>query len=276
MIALAGVNTGNNLVYLMASFLLAYMLLSGWLAQVNLKGLVINVWYPETVFADMQFPIFAEIYNTKRFVPSFFLKVRVADYERFIFTIGPREKIRLTFYMVCSRRGINNISEPRVFSSFPFNFFTRMRPIGNPDQVLAFPRPKPCHIYEIKNLDDDTSRQGYEKTMDYEDLISIRNYIPGDPWKLINWKATAKTDDLKVNELDTRRQDYIILDLTNISSTELEAILSCYTFIVLKLSKEVLIGLKGHNIFIPPNIGRDHENRILTILALYDDPRENN
>ncbi|SFM99499.1 DUF58 domain-containing protein [Thermodesulforhabdus norvegica] len=275
LIALAGVNTGNNLIYLTASFLLAYMLISGWIAQLNLKGIVIHVRYPDEIFANVAFPVFVHVQNRKKFIPSFFIDVKVGDAGRFLFWVPSRATISLTLYDKCTHRGINRMPAPRICSSFPFNFFTRMRYAGDPVEITVFPEPKKCDLSALQDPErtEDGGREN-ERTYDFENLVSIRNYIPGDPWKFINWKATAKTGELKVNELDSGRPGSFVFDLIGLPEEYYEELLSCYTYLILELSRSgVPLGVKTPKVFIPPGTGRDHVRRILTVLATYNEPQ---
>ncbi|MBP66162.1 MAG: DUF58 domain-containing protein, partial [Euryarchaeota archaeon] len=46
------------------------------------------------------------------------------------------------------------------------------------------------------------------------EFYSLREYVPGDPFKNINWKAFARTGDLMVNEKcrDAVTDLYLLLD----------------------------------------------------------------
>lgn len=273
LIALAGVNTGNNLVYLTASFLLAYMLISGWLAQLNLRGITVNVRYPDEIFANVTFPLFVHIRNTKKFIPSFFLNVEIGNTGRFLLWLPSGSKKTLTIYTVYPQRGVNYIPAPRISSSFPFNFFTRVRYAGDPSEVIVFPEPRKCSLVEALSVTGtEENARTLDRTYDFEDLVSIRNYLPGDPLKLINWKATAKTGELKVNEFDTGTPGSFILDLVGIPGDYREEVLGCYTYLTLELSRLAIpLGIKTSALFIPPGTGKNHIRKILQILATYDE-----
>ena len=74
-IAIAALNTGNNLLYIIVSAMLAAILVSGVASSVVLRGLRLDVHVPERVFAGQ--PVRARIVlsNKKRWLPSFSLRV---------------------------------------------------------------------------------------------------------------------------------------------------------------------------------------------------------
>ena len=53
------------------------------------------------------------------------------------------------------------------------------------------------------------------------EFYALRQYVPGDPFKNINWKAFARTGDLMINEKcrDAVTDIYIILDSRDISES---------------------------------------------------------
>ena len=54
------------------------------------------------------------------------------------------------------------------------------------------------------------------------EFYSLREYVPGDPFKNINWKAFARTGDLMVNEKcrDAVTDLYILLDSRDVAELE--------------------------------------------------------
>ncbi len=139
--------------------------------------------------------------------------------------------------------------------------------------LIVYPTPLDCKQFtEYRNLTSGKSGiQNASGVTGYENLISIKDYLPGDPWKFINWKATAKTSKLKVNEMEPEKTDSVVLELTAFHPDEIENILSCFTFIVLDCSKKnIPIGLKTGSHYIEPSTGILHKRKLLKVLATYD------
>ncbi len=74
-IALAALNTGNNLLFMTLACLLAGILISGILSQVVLSGVELRLDLPEHVFANQPVLALAELANHKQTLPSFSLRL---------------------------------------------------------------------------------------------------------------------------------------------------------------------------------------------------------
>jgi len=70
-IAVAGLNTGNNLLYLVLACLLAAILMSGILSYLVLVKVELEVLLPDHVFARRPAPARIRLLNQKKFFPSF-------------------------------------------------------------------------------------------------------------------------------------------------------------------------------------------------------------
>jgi uncharacterized protein (DUF58 family) len=74
-IAIAALNTGNNLLYIVVSAMLAAILVSGIASSIVLRGLRLDVRLPESVFAGQSVQARIVLRNTKRWFPSLSLRV---------------------------------------------------------------------------------------------------------------------------------------------------------------------------------------------------------
>jgi uncharacterized protein (DUF58 family) len=71
LLAIAGLNTGNNLLFLILSSMLAAILVSGVLSLTVLTGVELEVLLPEHVFARRPVPARIHLRNDKKRIPSF-------------------------------------------------------------------------------------------------------------------------------------------------------------------------------------------------------------
>lgn len=82
---------------------------------------------------------------------------------------------------------------------FPFSFLTKTRHVPLQREVLVYPRVEPTdQLFEILPL----VRGEWESFMRGRgsDLYRIREYLPDDSARHVDWKATAKSGSLKVRE----------------------------------------------------------------------------
>jgi len=70
-VALAALNTGNNLLFMILACLLAGVLISGLLSRLVLSGVDVRLELPEHIFAGRPIMAIAELHNSKQTMPSF-------------------------------------------------------------------------------------------------------------------------------------------------------------------------------------------------------------
>src|SRR2546422_5095241 len=110
------------------------------------------------------------------------------------------------------------------------------------------------------------------------EFYSMRDYIPGDDPKRINWKASARHGELIVNETEAERVTDVMIvldtDVTMLGPTESELfereVQAAASLTRLLLSQGNRVGLVlqgGERGSIPAGFGKRHERRILYLLA---------
>ncbi|MEN6485424.1 MAG: DUF58 domain-containing protein [Syntrophobacteraceae bacterium] len=271
LIGFSAVNTGNNLVYIVASALLSYMLVSGIFGRRNILGIDAVLEFPEDVFAGADVPVRVRLVNNRKFMPAFLVKIHAGGREAFFPFTGVRSQCSDYVVMQFPNRGIHHIPVLYISSVFPFNFFTRYRRISRETSVVVFPKPVGCSMPAAEDAQNPSKGEISTNTPGYEsDLISIRDYVPGDPPKYINWKSTAKTGMLKTKELSAIELRQVLIDFDRLDKKDLERTISRVAFIVLKLLRaKVPVGLKIEGETFRPGLSPAHKNTMLTKLALY-------
>lgn len=123
----------------------------------------------------------------------------------------------------------------------------------------------------------DVSRIGTPGT----DFREIRKYLPEDPLKFINWKATAKLGELMVNEFERegRKAVWIFLDANsymahgtlkkNCFETAIEVASSLSYYFTVR-GHRVGMYVVGHGILLYPESGRKQFNKIFATLMRLD------
>ncbi len=268
-LGIAAANTGNNLIYMIVSAMLAFMGISGIIGKINLSKIDVSLSLPEHIFAEETFPVCISIRNRKRFLPLFLIRVYINNSSVLIPYVDRKGKTEKILYMYIKDRGIHKVEKIKVCSVFPFNFFKRCVFKKVNREFIVYPSPKKCKYQENLYL---KRKKGYSTSQKkgYEgELISIKEYSYGDPLKYIHWKASAKTDSLKTKELSSEMSSPVILDINSIPGN-LEYKLSCLTYMVLKLYKSMIpFGLRINGKFLKPKHSEKHKRIILRELALY-------
>jgi uncharacterized protein (DUF58 family) len=223
---LAAVNTGNNLLFLILACLLAGILISGILSRVVLTGVELKFGVPEHIFAEQ--PVLAEIelFNEKHACPSFSLLVigtagkstRPAPENTPVSALiltqpvffpyiqrqsTARQKVELRF----PRRGLYRQDAFGIRTRFPFGFFEKTRRVDSDIQITVYPRVEPTEqFYEVLPLL--TGEMASHFRGRGHELHSLREYLPSDSARFVDWKVTAKSGRLMIREFareDERR-----------------------------------------------------------------------
>jgi len=258
-------------VYIIASALLSYMLVSGIFGRANLYGVQVAAHFPGEIFAGTETLVQVRVANPRRFLPALLIRVSVGEQAAFFPFIPAGSDASAYVLLRFERRGRHTMPGLLVTSVFPFNFFTRFRAIPGEFHVTVYPKPVRC---DPALLDDrsttlrgeiSSNQAGYDS-----DILSIRDYVSGDPPKYISWKSTAKTGRLKTKELSSIQLQQIMIDLDSMDKKHLESLISCAAYLVLRYTRSnVPVGLTLDGRGIPPNTGSAHRTRLLTRLALY-------
>ncbi|MGB8953256.1 MAG: transglutaminaseTgpA domain-containing protein [Candidatus Aminicenantales bacterium] len=193
----AAASSGNNLLYLIYSMLTATLAVSYVLNWMNLSRFAVQAVLPEQVYQGLEFPLSLILRNKKK-LPSFQITLLSAGESRFLSVVPGGQKAAIELPYSFSHRGKNKISDLQLETHFPFGLFRRRKEI--PDLTgLAFPK-----IFEIYGQKMSPAVSEEQVTLPKrgvgEEFHGIREYMPGEDSRLINWKLTAKTGRPLVKE----------------------------------------------------------------------------
>jgi uncharacterized protein (DUF58 family) len=111
------------------------------------------------------------------------------------------------------RRGLYAQRGIGISTRFPFSFLTKTRLVALNQEVLVFPSVEPTdEMFDVLPMitgEMETNQRGRGS-----DLYRIRDYEPEDSARHVDWKATAKSGELKVREYtrEDERRVCIIFD----------------------------------------------------------------
>lgn len=270
-VGFAAVNTANNLIYILASALLSYMLVSGIFGRKNIYALSVQILFPEEMFARTPTPVTVRLINPRKHLPALLVRVKIGRSEVAFPYVPAGASAQQTLRATAPKRGTFRLDPVMVASTFPFNFFTRYRTIQQDFETLVFPRPKRCPLPAAKRAlrrrlgDSSQERQG-----DSADILAIRGYLAGDPLKRIHWKSTAKTGELKTKEFAAGDEFDVLIDFDLLPGKDLEERLSCAAFWVLQLARtHRAFGLNIDGRVYRPGRSTAHKRALLKVLACH-------
>src|SRR6266852_6428249 len=149
LVALAALNTGNNLLFLILACLISVILMSGILSSVSLAGLQLKIELPEHIFAGQTVRASVEMINEKLTVPSFALRVEAvvpkdapaaAMLETpLFFPYLPRQQtMKQSVPVTFLRRGLHVQDSFRIVTRFPFGFLQKSRRTTLNSEALVY------------------------------------------------------------------------------------------------------------------------------------------
>src|SRR6202035_4349241 len=153
-VALAALNTGNNLLFLILASLIAIILMSGILSSITLSGVEMRLDLPEHIFAGQQVRANIQLQNDKHTLPSFSLRVEavkpkdapaVAMLETPVYFpyLPKRDRVQQTVPMTFMRRGVHRQDAFRIVTRFPFGFLQKSRRLDLKTEAVVYPSVAP-------------------------------------------------------------------------------------------------------------------------------------
>ena len=259
-IGIAAINTGNNLLYVVVSSLLAAIVVSGIASAVVLQSLELDVLFPEHVFAARPMMARLLLRNASSWMPSFSVRVvpakrkaaRTWRWEAYTFGwprhrapeeqwfhmpdrrlrrvseqlekpileqsvyfpfLAPEQELRADLELCFTERGRYQEKNFGLATRFPFAFLTKTRRVNLPREIVVYPVVEPTDRF-LEVLPMVTGEfETFVRGRGY-DLYRIREYMPEDSARHVDWKATARTGSLKVREFsrEDERKLRIVFD----------------------------------------------------------------
>src|SRR5450755_359620 len=220
LVALAALNTGNNLLFLVLACLIAIILMSGILSSTTLSGVDMRLELPEHIFAGQPVRATIELQNEKRTLPSFSLRVEAAKPKGapapamletpVYFPYLPKGgKVQQTVPMTFSRRGVHRQDTFRIVTRFPFGFLQKARRMDAKTEAIVYPSVAPSEEF-VEIL---PGLQGALESLSKgrgQDLYALRGYVANDSVRHVHWKASARSGSLMAREF-TREDDCRVL-----------------------------------------------------------------
>jgi uncharacterized protein (DUF58 family) len=216
-VGFGALNTGNNLLYLILSTLVALLLLSVLYIRIGLSGIEADLEFPGEAFAGEPVVVRSTLRNKKRFLPSLGLALNSGRTKKtvkrlsFLFPyLMPGENKTLRKIVRFARRG--EYADQTLFlqTDYPFGFFRKFRAFPCGKKMLVYPAPVPVPALEafVESWGAGRSK-GARGDREGDSFFGIKEYLPGEDYRRIHWKASAKSDRLMVKEFQMEKYDRI-------------------------------------------------------------------
>lgn len=223
LVAIAALNTGNNLLFLILASLIAIILMSGILSSITLSGVEMRLELPEHIFAGQPVRATVEVYNEKVTLPSFSLRVeaipeKISKTAALLETpvyfpyVPKHERAHQSVPMTFPRRGVYSQEAFRIVTRFPFGFLQKARRIDLKSEAIVYPSVEATTDF----LEILPGMQGALESFAKgggQDLYALRDYLPRDSSRHVHWKISARLGSLMVREFSREDDCRVVLVL---------------------------------------------------------------
>lgn len=282
LIAVAAVNTGNNLIYLVLSLMLAFLLLSLLVPKLILSKLHVDISFEAPMFAPIfahePTPVSITVVNGKRILPAYSVHVTspVLRDHYTIRNIAGRGRVEKQTRAVFVRRGLHSRLDVSMESSFPFILFYAEKKMAVAKDIVVYP------AYYDAALENEATfaMEGMCSllaTKTGDDILHIRQFSYGDDLKQVHWKASAKRVDLMVKEYalhESTKKTIIIGNGSPEAAGDFEKAISIAATLARRfIDRGDFVRLVSVHEVVPFGSGYEHLLRILDMLALVREER---
>lgn len=134
------------------------------------------------------------------------------DWQRKV-KLPANEKASLDYFLKPMERGLYHFGNINVFVSGPLKLVQRRFILNEEKAVKVYPSFLQMKRYQLLAIGNKLAQAGTKKvrrlghSMEFE---QIKEYVRGDDYRTINWKATARHDDLMVNSYTDEKSQQVI------------------------------------------------------------------
>ncbi len=253
--------------------MIGLVVVSHRLAGKNVKTVQLSRRFPDEIFAGTVFTVRYLVKTDRRPWGAATLKfvekppLQGAGEGVTFPHIPPGEAVSVNGFFSVSSRGDKPIVPGLLTSSFPFGLASYSRSRGPAESMLVFPR--------IYSVEEDVppwvvgSGKGRERPDPFGTIpYQFREYVPGDPYKHIEWKKTASTGGLITKVLSDEGAREITIRMPREASER--AISRAASLVVHFAHSGRPICLQGPGILLGPGRGKEFAVKLLTTLARWE------
>ncbi len=281
-IGFASLNTGNNLLYMVLSVLLAFLVLSGVFSESALRGLRVRRRFPEELHAGHASSVVVEVRNAKKRWPSYAVVVDdlcgiAPDLSEpvgrcFFLQIPPGNAATRIHRWTPERRGEVTFAGFRIWTRFPFGLFVKSLIVEERSTVLVYPA-----ISQAPRAEGNPSERRGESSAgtaggESPEAVGVRDYAAGDSFRRIHWPHTLRRSALLVRDREHEQHAELVVRLgaaRAVPGPAFEAqVVRAASEVVSHLDAGWRVGLRCDDRLIPPAAGPRQRRALLRHLAL--------
>lgn len=290
---IAAMNSQANLLFGVFGLMVGVLLVCGVISRLMLVGLTVRRVLPDAAVVGAAVAVGYEFENRKRFWPS--LSIAVAELDgveafrkqpfAYLLHAAAKTSALVNVEITPKRRGVYQLGDYQVSTSFPFGFVKRAATRHQDDSLLVFPALARVDERVLRLLRSAETagvtvrpRRGGE-----DELYGIKEYRTGENARMIHWKRSARTGQLVIREMTQVSPPRVMLvvdtrlpDRSVRSHEAVERAIAVAASLASELiEKGLMVGVaaatpgsaEAEYTMVMPNRGKRHRRDVLTALA---------
>jgi uncharacterized protein (DUF58 family) len=200
----------------------------------------------------------------------------------YVSSVGPHQRIAWRAKTVCRRRGRYTLGPVTATTGDPLGLFRRELALAPEHQLLVLPPVLPLSTFDVyPGVMPGRGRGAQRSLQTTTNVVTVRNYVPGDALTRIHWPSTARLGQFMVKEfdLDPTIDVSILLDLSDdvqagegdSSTEEYGVTIAASVASYLLRNQELAIALTVSGVpdaMLPLDRGERQLDRVLEVLAV--------
>jgi uncharacterized protein (DUF58 family) len=258
-------------IYLLLFVLGAVFLVSIPHTLINLTGITVRVESAKPTFAgdDVFLPV--EIMNRSR-ATRYGIEVVLPDADKTrgrVDCIPSESAARLTLRFSARHRGEHKIETLNLTSCYPLGFVRASMRYVSDQTYLVY--PKPAGNSQLPTNHSRFADNWVQEGMGHgDDFAGVRDYVPGESQRHIDWKAVARGQPLMTKQFAAETRGAVYLDFFELHFADVEEKLSQLTLWVIEAERaRQPYGLRLPGTEISPALGQMHFHHCLRALSLF-------
>jgi uncharacterized protein (DUF58 family) len=268
----AAASQNSAAVYLLLFALTAVFLVSIPHTLINLARVTLSLESVQPAFVGQEVSLPVEIMNRSR-VTRHGIELALSSSSRErrrVDYIPANEAARVTLRFPARQRGEHKVGTLCLTSIYPLGFIRLLKRFVSSQTYVVYPQP----AGDVKLPSSFVCRTASRPLTDFgegDDFAGVRDYVPGESQRHIDWKAVARGQPLVTKQFAAETEGVVYLDFSALHSAGVEEKLSQLALWVIEAGRAGRpYGLRLPGMEILPAVGQLHFHQCLRALSLFE------
>lgn len=216
LVLMAAWNTGSNLLYVIASGLAGFVVVSLLLAGRPLRRLRVIREAPNAVHRGDTFATNVRIENLRRAWPALSVRIENGSAQNkaaaYLPAVPAGKAAALQLAERFDKRGVRRLAPVTLATTFPLGLLESRRLFDDALEVVVYPRVWAVRPSVLNQLTG-TGRAPRRARGDGDEYFSLRDYMAGDDIRRVAWRISARRGRLMVKEFEPSSARFVVFAL---------------------------------------------------------------